>query len=206
MDPTIAGALIAGSAAVVGFGASAWNTSRTIRASRRAAREQLVWDKRSELYIEMLESVIHRRQILHVRSDSIGEKKREELKMEIESYVPPNGRIFDARIRAFASVRVQAEFATAHKAGEFTEQAYVEQIERGSSADRASGLKYEDICNIELERLFMVELAIRTELQGGKARGTRPGRVIVLKRHQILKRFYHWARRRARARLSRRLV
>jgi len=50
LPPTVVGALIAGGAALIGFGASAWNTSRTVRASRAAVRDQRLWEKRSAVY------------------------------------------------------------------------------------------------------------------------------------------------------------
>src|SRR5215472_10408937 len=56
MDPTITGALIAGGAALVGFGASAWQTRITVRANRRDVRDQLLWAKRTELYESLLEA------------------------------------------------------------------------------------------------------------------------------------------------------
>ncbi len=54
MDPTIAGALIGGGFAVIGFAASAWQNSPTLRATQRAAREQRLWEKRTTLYEELL--------------------------------------------------------------------------------------------------------------------------------------------------------
>jgi hypothetical protein len=55
MDPTIAGALIGGGAAVLGFGASAWQNAVSLRASQRAAVEQRLWEKRSAIYEQLLE-------------------------------------------------------------------------------------------------------------------------------------------------------
>ena len=43
-------ALIAGGFAVVGFGASSWQNSRTIRANRIMAQEQRIWDRKAALY------------------------------------------------------------------------------------------------------------------------------------------------------------
>jgi hypothetical protein len=57
MNPTVTGALIGGGAAIVGFVASAWNTARTVRSNREAAREQRLWDKRSALYEALLRDV-----------------------------------------------------------------------------------------------------------------------------------------------------
>ena len=50
MNPTVVGALIAGGAALVGFAAAAWNTRNTLRANRQVARDQRLWDKKTELY------------------------------------------------------------------------------------------------------------------------------------------------------------
>jgi len=55
MDPTIAGALIGGGAALVGFGASAWQNRAILRANHEAARNQRLWEKRSALYEAALE-------------------------------------------------------------------------------------------------------------------------------------------------------
>jgi hypothetical protein len=57
LPPTVVGALIAGGAAVVGFGASALNTRASLRANRQIARDVRLWDKRSALYEEVLESL-----------------------------------------------------------------------------------------------------------------------------------------------------
>ena len=54
LTATAQGALIAGGAAVIGFAASAWNTSRTVRAARTAARDQRLWEKRSALYEDLV--------------------------------------------------------------------------------------------------------------------------------------------------------
>jgi hypothetical protein len=54
MNPTVTGALIAGGAALVGFAASVWQNSRTIRASNRSAREQRLWDRKAALYEEII--------------------------------------------------------------------------------------------------------------------------------------------------------
>ena len=60
MDPTIAGALIGGGAAVIGFVASAWQNSVNLRAARRAAIDQRLWEKRSAIYERLLdEANIH---------------------------------------------------------------------------------------------------------------------------------------------------
>jgi hypothetical protein len=59
MDPTITGALIAGAAALIGFGASTWNTRATVEANQQAALDQRLWEKRSELY-EQLMAIIRR--------------------------------------------------------------------------------------------------------------------------------------------------
>ena len=52
-SPTVVGALIAGGAAMVGFGASAVTTGLTLRANRRLARDQLLWARNTELYEEL---------------------------------------------------------------------------------------------------------------------------------------------------------
>lgn len=53
MNPTVTGALIAGGAALVGFAASGWQNSRTIRASDKVAREQRLWDRKAAVYEEI---------------------------------------------------------------------------------------------------------------------------------------------------------
>jgi hypothetical protein len=50
MNPTVTGALIAGAAALIGFGASALTNGATLRANRRLARDQMFWQKKTELY------------------------------------------------------------------------------------------------------------------------------------------------------------
>lgn len=57
MNPTVTGALIAGAAALIGFGASVLTNSSTLRANRRLARDQMLWQKKTELY-EALESAL----------------------------------------------------------------------------------------------------------------------------------------------------
>src|SRR5262245_42575545 len=59
LDPTITGALIAGGAALVGFGASAWQNAYTLRASREAAREQQLWEKRCAVYERILQVLMY---------------------------------------------------------------------------------------------------------------------------------------------------
>src|SRR5258708_18258398 len=58
MDPTIAGALIGGSAGLIGLGASAWSTAVTLRGNRETARDQRLWEKQSALYELLLQPVI----------------------------------------------------------------------------------------------------------------------------------------------------
>lgn len=53
LPPTVVGALIAGGAAVIGFGASAWNTRVTLRAGRQATRDQRFWEKKTALYEDL---------------------------------------------------------------------------------------------------------------------------------------------------------
>jgi hypothetical protein len=53
MNPTVTGAVIAGGAALVGFAASGWKNSRTIRASDKVAREQRLWDRKAAVYEEI---------------------------------------------------------------------------------------------------------------------------------------------------------
>lgn len=55
LDPTVTGALIAGGAALIGFGAAVLSNSATLSANRRMARDQLLWQKKTELY-ETIES------------------------------------------------------------------------------------------------------------------------------------------------------
>jgi len=55
MDPTVAGALIGGGAALIGFGASAWQNAVMLRANRQAARDQRLWEKRTALYEALIE-------------------------------------------------------------------------------------------------------------------------------------------------------
>jgi hypothetical protein len=50
MDPTVTGALIAGGAALIGFGASALTNRATLRANRRMATDQRLWEKRAAIY------------------------------------------------------------------------------------------------------------------------------------------------------------
>jgi hypothetical protein len=50
ISSTVTGALIAGGAALIGFGASAWNTRATVRANRQIARDERLWDKKTALY------------------------------------------------------------------------------------------------------------------------------------------------------------
>jgi hypothetical protein len=57
MDPTIAGALIGGGAALIGFGASAWQNSANLRTTQRFARDQRLWEKRTALYEALLDIV-----------------------------------------------------------------------------------------------------------------------------------------------------
>jgi hypothetical protein len=53
MNPTVTGALIAGCAALIGFAASGWQNARSIGASRRTARDQRLWEKKTSLYEEI---------------------------------------------------------------------------------------------------------------------------------------------------------
>jgi hypothetical protein len=50
LDPTVTGALIAGGAALIGFGASALSNQATLRVNRKMQRDQLLWDKKTALY------------------------------------------------------------------------------------------------------------------------------------------------------------
>jgi hypothetical protein len=56
LPPTVVGALIAGGAALVGFGASTWNTRLQLRSNRRQVRDQLLWEKKTELYEATIEA------------------------------------------------------------------------------------------------------------------------------------------------------
>jgi hypothetical protein len=53
LDPTVTGVLVAGGAAIIGFGASALNTGATLRANRQAGRDERLWAKKTALYGEL---------------------------------------------------------------------------------------------------------------------------------------------------------
>jgi hypothetical protein len=57
MDPTVTGALIAGGAALIGFGGSALTSQATLRVNRKMQRDQLLWDKQTALY-EAIDAVL----------------------------------------------------------------------------------------------------------------------------------------------------
>jgi hypothetical protein len=61
LPPTVVGALIAGGAAVIGFGASALTNTATLRSNRRQARDQLLWEKKTELYDAMFKAATEER-------------------------------------------------------------------------------------------------------------------------------------------------
>jgi hypothetical protein len=109
IDPTIAGALIAGGAALVGFAASAWTNARNVRAHQEAAREQRKWEtdqrlreKRSALYETVLVP------LMKMNPDSPGGRSLtdlHEIAHELEALM--------AQTCAYASDEVMTEFMEA---------------------------------------------------------------------------------------------
>ena len=75
------GSIIAGGAALIGYGASALTTRATVRASRQAAQDQRLWEKRSVLYEAVMRIVSDfqphtatRKQFLNVNKELYGQR------------------------------------------------------------------------------------------------------------------------------------
>jgi hypothetical protein len=103
MDPIVAAAIVGVSGTVVvgvaGFGASVWNTRRTIA----AARDSRVWDQRAALYIEVLAAVNHRQISRGYQMYAGAYETRELAKAYLATHESPDWPALEARMQAFAS-------------------------------------------------------------------------------------------------------
>lgn len=103
MDPLVTAAIVGVSGTVVvgvaGFGASIWNTSKSIA----HARENRLWDKRAAVYVEAL-AAVHSRQIGRmVLISSLDPQNTLKVPTDVARYETPDWVGLEARMQAFAS-------------------------------------------------------------------------------------------------------
>jgi hypothetical protein len=96
----VSGTVIIG---VAGFGASIWNTRRTVR----DAHETRVWDQRAAIYIEALAALNYRerKRAFEAPGRPLGEERERE-QAYLDAYKEPDRHELDARLQAFASAPV----------------------------------------------------------------------------------------------------
>lgn len=113
MLPTTESALIAaasaGGVAIASFVATAWNTARTLRASRESAGEARLWAKISEVYEEILADTTYLQLVRdHNTSDAaaaLDSEARAGVKAQLDKFAASRTDFvtLDARVRAYAS-------------------------------------------------------------------------------------------------------
>jgi len=108
MNPTVLAAIVGVSGTVIvgiaGFGASIWNTRRTVA----LARESRIWDQRAAIYVEVLAGVNYRKRKREVeaRLPPMADEETERARKYLASYQEPDWHELQARLQAFASERV----------------------------------------------------------------------------------------------------
>lgn len=146
MDPTVTAALIGGGAVIVSGGWTALvaittnrNTRRTNQATLKAAaentahaldaaREERIWDKRAEAYVDALYVVRHRQErrsdaARTIRFDQATEDSRQEW---LASWKLPDEVGMEMRLLAYASEQVLAAARAAGAANDKAENAYLD--------------------------------------------------------------------------------
>lgn len=105
MDPTVAAALIGVSGVVIvgvaGFGATIWTTRKTLQ----HARNDRLWDKRAEVYVDAL-AAVHYRNAKRERDMRTWPMSPDDDRQEeafLATYTAPDWHQLEARLLAFAS-------------------------------------------------------------------------------------------------------
>jgi hypothetical protein len=180
-DHTIPAALIAAAAALLGFAASAWTTARSTRASREAAQDQRLWEKRSALYVDILAEVTNR-EYLKLEQRGLGTPDGlREIREAIETYPRPVRTVYEARIRAYATPEVLSAFLADGAATDEVRAAEMRLERNLASADESEAAERQDRQALRLEdaRARARETSetltdlVRRELQQGRTRGFR---------------------------------
>ena len=104
MDPTVTGALIAGGAALIGFGASAFTTRVTVRANRQIARDERFWGKKTQLY-ETISAILKEGDVERYSwpPSETDRGRLQDLTVSLRDLTP--------RIRLYGSASVRTEFS-----------------------------------------------------------------------------------------------
>src|SRR5262249_44153113 len=101
---------------VAGFGASIWNTRKTVHAARTSG----IWDRRADIYVQALAAVQYRqtmREQSRPQTYPVDDQVTEKAQVRPAASQPPDWNALDARLRAFASETVVAamqDSSTAH--------------------------------------------------------------------------------------------
>jgi hypothetical protein len=121
MNPTVLAAIVGVSGTVIvgvaGFGASIWNTRRTVA----LARESRIWDQRAAIYVEVLAGVNYRKRKREVeaRIPPMADEETEHARKYLASYQEPDWHELQARLQAFASERVSKAVQASVDADEY---------------------------------------------------------------------------------------
>ena len=179
MNPIVAAAIVGVSGTVVGgtvvvgvagFGASIWNTRRTIA----HARESRVWDQRAAVYVDALAAVHYRnvRREYEMRTDPLDAEFRQHAKVLLATYKAPDFHDLEARLQAFGSEPVVTAMQLSSSAHDGTAGAFRTWQELSAMTGTTSESTRTMVRAVDMARRTadgaddaVVEL-IRTELQG----------------------------------------
>lgn len=122
MDPTVTAAAIGVGGTLVGtviggvagFWAAVRNTSKTIE----HARENRIWDRRAEVYVEALAAIHYRQVSRETQIHAMDDQFRQRGEAILATYKPPDWSGLEARLQAFASepvITATQASSTAHR-------------------------------------------------------------------------------------------
>jgi sirohydrochlorin ferrochelatase len=177
-DHAILAALIPVGAALLGFATAAWTTAMSSRASREAAQDQRLWEKRSALYVDILAEVASREYLkLEQRGHGTPDGLRQ-IREAIETHPTPIRTVYEARIRAYATPELLSAFLADGAATDEVRAAEM-RLERNLASDDGSeaaerqdrqAQRLEDAAARARETSEALTDLIRRELQPGRMR------------------------------------
>jgi hypothetical protein len=121
MNPAVLAAIVGVSGTVIvgvaGFGASVWNTRKTIA----LARESRIWDQRATVYVEVLAGVNYRKRKreFQTRTPPMRDEDRQREQAHLATYQEPDWHELQARLQAFASEPVSKAVRASVDADEY---------------------------------------------------------------------------------------
>jgi hypothetical protein len=163
MDPVITAALIGGGAAIISGGWTALVAVTTTRNARRtnqatidaaaentaraldAAREERIWEKRAEAYLDAMRFVRHRQEAREnaTRTIRYDDATEERIRESLANFRLPESRDVELRLLAYASQQVIDAVEASGQAHQQIERAYQDWTEATGRA-KSGGLSASD--------------------------------------------------------------